>query len=120
LLVDDDDSQRITLSMALRGRGFEVDAVEEWKEAMKKVMKFSYDGIVLDIQLPEVNGLELSKGIKKVMPESKIVLISAFEPPDEIKELDVDIEAFFEKPLDVDELANCLNGFIKETKTAAI
>ena len=116
LLVEDDEGQRITMSIALSGKGYEVDAVENWREAMKRVESTSYEGIVLDIKMPVVDGIELAKRIRRVKPNSKIILISGFRTDEEMKDIDVDIEAFFEKPLNIDELADCLKKFSREAK----
>ncbi len=115
LLVEDDEGQRITMSMALRGRGYSVDAVENWRVAMQRVEESHYRGIILDVKLPDIDGIELARKIKGKKPDSKIVLVSGFKTSEEMRDLNVDIEAFFEKPLNVDELLDCLNGFPEES-----
>ncbi len=115
LLVEDDEGQRITMSMALRGRGYSVDAVENWRVAMQRVEESHYRGIILDVKLPDIDGIELARKIKGKKPDSKIVLVSGFKTSEEMRDLNVDIEAFFEKPLNVDELVDCLNGFHEES-----
>ncbi len=115
LLVEDDEGQRITMSMALRGRGYSVDAVENWREAMQRVEESHYRGIILDVKLPAIDGIELARKIKDKKPDSKIILMSGFKTSEEMRDLNVDIEAFFEKPLNVDELVDCLNGFPEES-----
>jgi two-component system response regulator (stage 0 sporulation protein F) len=115
LLVEDDEGQRITMSMALRGRGYSVDAVENWEEAVQMVEVNCYRGIILDVKLPTIDGIELARKIKDKKPDSKIILMSGFKTSEEMRDLNVDIEAFFEKPLNVDELVDCLNGFSEES-----
>jgi DNA-binding NtrC family response regulator len=115
LLVEDDEGQRITMSMALRGRGYGVDAVENWEEAVQMLEVNPYSGIILDIKLPAIDGIELARKIKDKKPDSKIILMSGFKTSEEMRDLNVDIEAFFEKPLNVDELVDCLDEFSKES-----
>ena len=65
--------------------------------------------------MPAIDGIELARKIKDKKPDSKIILMSGFKTSEEMRDLNVDIEAFFEKPLNVDELVDCLNGFSEET-----
>ena len=89
LLVDDDMSARITLSIALRGRGFQVDLAENGAEALDKIKQKSYKWVISDIRMEGVSGIDLLIEVKRLKPECKGVLISAYDFPCEAEEIDI-------------------------------
>ena len=106
LLVDDHMGTRVTLSIALRNEGFEVDVAQSASEALGKVKNKSYDWVISDIVMPRMGGLKLAKKVKSLRPECKIVLISVEECPHQAD--GIGIAGFFKKPVDIDGLANLL------------
>lgn len=105
LLVDDDQGARTTLSIALKMAGFEVDTARDATEALRKAAERTYAWIVSDVRMPDMDGMQLIQRIRSFQPASRAILISAFESPQEMKEVD----AFFEKPVDVGALCSVMN-----------
>ncbi len=105
LLVDDDQGARTTLSIALKMAGFEVDTAPDAIEALRKADEKTYTWIVSDVRMPDMDGMQLVRRIRSLQPTSRAILISAFEPPQEMKE----VEAFFEKPVDVGALTSVMS-----------
>ncbi|MGQ9629524.1 MAG: response regulator [bacterium] len=108
LLADDDLSTRITLSIALRGEGFEVDLAEDGLKALDKMKVKTYDWVISDIRMSGMDGIELAKEAKRLRPKCKIVVISAYGFPREAE--GIDITRYFEKPVDIVGLCNLLKG----------
>ena len=98
LLVDDDPSARLTMAMVLRKRGCQVDEVPGGREALERLERGTYQWIISDVRMPEMDGLTLAKRIRARWPKSRILLVSAFCHADDIDATDID--GFFEKPLD--------------------
>ena len=61
LVVDDDENIRIILRRTFEKRGYNVDCAKDAKEALKKIHKNRYDTALVDIKLPDINGIELLK-----------------------------------------------------------
>ena len=77
LLVDDKELILISLSKMLRNCGAEVTTVANGKDAIREIEGASYDICFLDVQLPDANGLDLMQIIRKVSPNSRIVIMTA-------------------------------------------
>ena len=70
LLVDDEESLRITLSEFLIDAGFNVNVTKDAKEALVQLKKKKFDVVVTDIIMPQMTGMKLLEEIKKLYPES--------------------------------------------------
>lgn len=77
LLVDDDELVLFGLEKVLRQKSFEVEAVGTASEAVEKLSDCPYNLCLLDIHLPDFNGLELMKIIKETCPETKVIIMTA-------------------------------------------
>lgn len=79
LLVDDTPENLISLKNVLEKHGFEVDTAGSGEEALKKVLKNSYVLIILDVQMPEMDGFEVAEVISgySKAKETAIIFLSA-------------------------------------------
>ena len=75
LAVDDSSTMRKIVSLALKGAGHEVTEAEHGRDALAKLAGASFDGIILDINMPEMNGLEFLTERKKIPAIAKIPVI---------------------------------------------
>jgi two-component system cell cycle response regulator DivK len=76
LVVEDDPSSRLLATAALEGDGFAVDAAESAEEARMFISKRKPQLILMDIQLPGMNGLEFTKELKS-KPETAVIPVIA-------------------------------------------
>lgn len=109
LLTDDDEGLRIVLSIALRGKGFAVDVAANSTEALQKFREGHYDWVITDIDMPGMNGLELVKQVKEIVPSVRVIVITGSGPPPDPRLLRV--EGIFEKPIDARKMAHYLRNF---------
>jgi DNA-binding NtrC family response regulator len=102
LLVDDEVDFLDTLSERMRDRGMNVSTTTSAEEALKKVDAESYDAIVLDLMMPEMDGLELLKAIKKKRPELQVILLTGYASVGKgIEAMKFGAVDFLEKPADL-------------------
>ena len=84
ILVEDDDNFRLMLKKLLHGQ-FPLTFIEEAREgmeAMEKIKAFHPDIIFMDIRLPKENGLVLTKKIKELYPQAKVIILTGFDLPE--------------------------------------
>ena len=117
LIIDDEPDITLAFRKALRDRGFEqVETVNEALLALKNFKAGSYDLLIIDIVMPEMDGFELYEEIKKIDNKVKVCFITAFEmnyqalravfPAATTTD---DIGCFIRKPVDMDDLVKRIN-----------
>ena len=78
LVADDEMSIRLLYSEELREEGYEVFTASNGREALEVVEKEPLDLIILDIKMPEMNGIEVLRRIKEQHPNLPVLLSSAY------------------------------------------
>jgi DNA-binding NtrC family response regulator len=78
LLVDDQDTIRFFLEKTLRQEGYEAVTARTGAEAIEKAREVVPDLVLLDLKLPDIDGLEVLRRIKEIFPEIGVVMITAF------------------------------------------
>jgi len=116
LLVDDEPDIIKLLTGRLESEGFEVDAVPSGKDAFLRVKENTPDLILLDVMMPEPNGLEVSRTLKDD-PKYKnipIILLTAKSTDDDkFWGREAGADAYITKPYDTAELLTKINTLIK-------
>ena len=103
LLVEDKDSFRDLLVKALAGSDWSVTAVGHPQEALERLEARAFPVLVTDLRLPGFSGLELIRRAKRLRPELRAVLMSAFgEPKDIVEAMKLGTDDFLPKPFDLD------------------
>jgi two-component system cell cycle response regulator CpdR len=78
LLAEDDDSMRAYLARALERVGYAVDAVDRGTTALVRLGTESYDLLLTDIVMPEMDGIELAQKAALIAPEMRVMFITGF------------------------------------------
>jgi CheY-like chemotaxis protein len=86
LVVEDQKLLNWSLAKSLAKWGFDVHPVFTGSDAIAQIEKSGFDVILLDYQLPDMDGLQLARCIRKAQPNAVIFLVTAFQ----LNELDVD------------------------------
>lgn len=124
LLVDDESSIRRTLSLGLSQQGYDVEPCENGINALKKLEIYSknnvkFDKIILDVKLPDINGIKLGKIIKAKYPESSIVFISGYVDSINMQEIEsINSSAFLGKPFSTNDLTYTIDELSKAESTS--
>ncbi|WP_027721495.1 response regulator [Maridesulfovibrio zosterae] len=107
LLVDDEKEFVEGLAERMELRGMNVTACTNPQEALDKVDAESFDAIVLDLQMPGIDGIEALKHIKKTRPEMQVILLSGHATVEKgIEAMKLGAMDFVEKPADINVLTD--------------
>jgi DNA-binding response OmpR family regulator len=120
LLVDDDPDANLSLSILLRDRGFDVDSFTSPSDALKYFQRNYYDLLVLDVRMPNMDGFELYRAIRKVDAKTKICFFTAAELDNWVAELEdmmeeLGEECFISKPIENNEILCRINTILTKT-----
>lgn len=104
LLVEDEKQMSMFIDMELTHEGYKVDAAYEGREALNKVKEIDYDLILLDIMIPNLNGIEVCRRIRQFSKVPIIMLTAKSDIPDKVLGLDVGANDYLTKPFAIEEL----------------
>ena len=106
LLVDDEQEFLEIMSERMQARGMEVITASSAEKALSLLEKESFDAIVLDFQMPDIDGMEALKAMKKKRPESQIILLTGYATIEKsVEAMKIGATDFLEKPADLEALA---------------
>jgi DNA-binding NtrC family response regulator len=105
LIVDDDEVMRETLSDVLRKRGYDIFSVSSGNGALSMIKKNLIDLILLDMKLPDVDGLEVLKKIKEFDTEILVIMMTAYsDVQTAVSSMKSGAYDYINKPFELDEL----------------
>jgi DNA-binding NtrC family response regulator len=105
LLVDDEPHFVKLLAERLEGRGCNVETAGGGPEAIDKVKGEPYDAIILDLLMPDMDGLETLKQLKEINPDLQVILLTGHGTIDKgVEAMKLGAMDFVEKPADFKEL----------------
>jgi two-component system, OmpR family, response regulator len=116
LVVDDEVNIAELVSMALRYEGFEVSVAYNGAKAVSKAKTFGPDAVVLDMMLPDVDGLEVLRRMRTTDPDVPVVFLTARDAvEDRIAGLTAGGDDYVTKPFSLEELVARLRGLMRRT-----
>ena len=105
LIVDDDENIRNTMKAILEDEGYLVDTAVTGGEAIQKTQKTTYNIALLDIRLPDMEGVELLKLIKDGVPRTRKIMVTGYPSmQNAIAALNKNADAYLIKPVDIENL----------------
>ena len=115
LIVEDEADLRQALEMSLEEENYAVDAAEDGEEGLYKALNWEYDAVVLDIMMPQMDGWEVLRRLRKEKTTPVLILTARGEIDDRVKGLDLGSDDFLVKPFDMAELTAHLRALIRRS-----
>ncbi len=109
LIVDDDETSIKTLTLIFEKLGYVTEIAVTGREALVKYIKGFFNIIFLDVKLPDIDGIDLIKPLKKLQPELEVIMITGYATLElAIRAVNEGASAFIIKPLNMDKVLDIL------------
>lgn len=116
LVIEDDPSLREIMQQSLEKERYVVETAPDYHSARQKANDYDYDCILLDIMLPDGNGLHLLKEWKEMHKQDNVIIISAKDSlDDKISGLDLGADDYLPKPFHLAELQARIKSVIRRS-----
>ncbi len=117
LLIEDDTSTARGIEVLLKKEGVIVDSTSFGQYGVEVGKIYDYDGIILDLMLPDIDGVEVIRKLRSAnIPTPVIVLSGLSECKDKVKCLDIGADDYVTKPFDGKELVSRIQAVIRRSK----
>jgi DNA-binding NtrC family response regulator len=114
LVVDDDENIRNSLATILRDEGYIVDLVANGSEAIQKTESTAYNAALIDIRLPDMEGIEILTRMKDRIPKVRKIILTGYPSmQNAINAVNMKADAYVVKPVDVDKLLELIREQLK-------
>ena len=119
LVIEDDPSLREIICRSLEKERYVTEEAPDFQTALEKTAVYTYDCILLDIMLPDGNGLDLLEELKKENKKENIIIISAKDSlEDKVTGLDLGADDYLPKPFHLAELIARVKSVIRRNHHA--
>lgn len=106
LIIEDEKIMRVTLEDALRQQDYEVDSCENGRCGLMELQNNHYDLVITDVRLPDTNGIDLMREIKKLNEEPEVIVITAYGTiKDAVDAMKLGAFDYITKPFSLDEFS---------------
>ncbi len=119
LVVDDEPSIVRTLTINLRARDFEVESAGDGRSALQIVEERPPDVVVLDLGLPDMDGVDVLRQIRATSVVPVIVLSARQDSDDKVEALDAGADDYVTKPFGMDEFLARVRAAARRKETMA-
>lgn len=117
LIVDDDESIRKVLTEILTEKGYHVEAVENGRKAILRTKHRFYNLALVDIRLPDIQGVELITKMHDTLPKMVKIIITGYPTlQNAIEALNRGADAYIIKPLDIEKTLKIIEEHLRKQK----
>ncbi|MBL4819560.1 MAG: response regulator transcription factor [Gammaproteobacteria bacterium] len=114
LVVEDESLLRQQLVQALTGEGYVVDGAEDGRSGLYYASEYEYDAAIVDLGLPEIDGIELIKTVRESGKTFPILILTARgDWQDKVAGLDAGADDYVVKPFQLEEILARLNALLR-------
>ncbi len=118
LVVDDEPTLAELLAMALRYEGWEVRTAADGRGALKAARDFAPDVVILDVMLPDIDGLEVLRKLRAQTPALPVLFLTARDAvEDRVAGLTAGGDDYVTKPFSLEEVVARLRGLLRRVST---
>lgn len=118
LVIDDEQGLRRALGINLKARGYDVTLAADGKSALEAASQEPPDAVVLDLGLPDLDGVTVIEGLRGWSKVPIVVLSARSGEPDKVVALDAGADDYVTKPFGMDELLARLRAALRRTPSA--
>lgn len=115
LIVDDEQDITTIMKIGLKKSGFDVDTFNEPHTVLEKIQPGAYDLMLLDLKMPQMDGVSLYRKIKEIDSSARVCFITAIDSPDEdLKKSasQLGIDCFIKKPVSMKDLVSKVQAIL--------
>lgn len=117
LIVDDEDFTRDGLAKIFTGEGFLVKTAHNGESALSEIKKKKFDLVITDLKMDDVDGIELTRRIKKKNPAQQVIIMTAYGDMNSYLEaINLGSFDYINKPFAAKELMRIVNKIIDKMK----
>lgn len=114
LLVDDEETLRLTMKMLLQSSGFDVEAAADGEEALDKLKQNAFDVVLLDVNMPRMGGIEALELITQTYPKTEVMMLTGFADfTTAVECLKKGAKDYLVKPIETTELITRLKSLLR-------
>ncbi|MDD5528709.1 MAG: response regulator [bacterium] len=115
LIVDDNKSFCLSLRKILIRKGHNIDIATTGQEALTKLKDKSFNIVILDVRLPDTDGMELIPHFKAIRPDTETIIITAYPSfKNTMQAANKGVSGYFTKPLNIKEVLGKINGILEK------
>jgi len=109
------------LKMVLQEEGYDVDLAMTGQSALDKFSRSYFDLLVADLRLPDIDGMEVIKEVKRTRPETEAIVITGYPSVSSaVESVRIGVYDYLRKPFTEDELKEAVEGALKNREKASI
>lgn len=117
LIIEDEPSLRALIQRSLEKERYVVEAAADFQSGLRKIEDYDYDCVLLDIMLPDGNGLNLLEQLKKMRKRENVIIISAKDSlDDKVLGLELGADDYLPKPFHLAELNARIKSVIRRQR----
>lgn len=117
LLVEDDVHSRLFLQTVIKSKFKNYIIAEDGQDGLNKFKEHRPDMVISDIAMPNMDGLEMSKNIKAINPDTHIIITTAFDNKDTLKKaIEVGVNSYVIKPIEFTSLKAAINQAVTNVR----
>jgi len=119
LVIDDDKSIRETLKAVLEEKGYIVDTAENGESAIEKSKTKFYNLALIDIRLPDIDGVKLMTAMKETVPKMVKIIITGYPSlQNAIEAVNRGADGYVVKPFNMDSVLNTIKEHLQKQREA--